>query len=391
MSLPNPSCPALRPQLTTFLAAARRVALTAVLSRAIVLLVGLAAIVTIGPTPTNPPPTTSANVVADLTSRWDVGWYIGLASRGYDKERVSSRNDRSAFFPAWPLTLRAAAQLVPRNSTAWAWTGAVVSMLLFAGALAQVHRVAQLYMPADRADVAVLLLAFYPFAIFFSVGYSESLYLLAIASAWYAVETGHLGQAVMWGTIVGLARPNGVTFCVPLLLLAVLRHSRPWRFALIAAAGPLVGVALFSAFLWLWVGVPWQWLAAQESWGRAHVGIWGLLRADLNFVRHNGLYGLLVGRPYDVFNMLGVSVLALSFLIYRQMGAGAALVGPLALLPAIAVGGWPSLGRYSSVVFPAFIALAGVLPSRHVPVVAATGAVLGGLCAVLFFTFRPLY
>jgi hypothetical protein len=72
------------------------------------------------------------------------------------------------------------------------------------------------------------------------------------------------------------------------------------------------------------------------------------------------------------------------------MGIGAALVGPLALLPALSVGGWASFGRYSSVVFPAFIACAAWIPARHIPVVAAGSALLAGLAATLFFTFRPL-
>lgn len=374
-----------------FFATWKRVWLLALLSRLIVLFVGLGAIVTLGPNPDNRPPSVSPNVVVDLTSRWDVGWYIGLASRGYDKERVTSRNDRTAFFPAWPAALRSVAQFVPRNSAAWAWTGALLSMLLFSCALAQVHRAAQHYLPLEEADAAALLLSFYPFAIYFSLGYSESLYLLAIASAWHAALTGRLRAALLWGTLVGLTRPNGLTFCIPLLLSTHARGSWSFSRALPYSVGPLVGVALFSAFLWIWVGVPWQWLTAQESWGRAHVGLWSVLAADVSFLRHNGVYGFLTGRPYDLLNMLGVSVFLLSPLVYKRLGIGAALVGPLALLPALAVGGWPSFGRYSSVVFPAFIALAATLPSRHVPMVTAVSAVLAGLISALFFTFRPLY
>ncbi len=375
----------------SFAVAWRRVWLVALLSRIVVLAIGMGAMVTIGPNPANRPPRVSDNVFVDLTSRWDVGWYIGLANRGYDRDRVTARHDRTAFFPAWPLTLRSVAQFVPRNSAAWAWTGALLSILLFSMALAQVHRTARLYVTLEQADAAVLLLAFYPFAFCFSVGYSESLYLLAAASAWYATAAGQTTGGLTWGTVVGLTRPNGVTMCLPLFLCTLSEPSWNARRAMLAAGGPLLGVAGFSLFLWFWIGVPWQWLAAQDSWGRAHVGLGGLLSADLQFLRQHGLYGLLTARPFDVFNMLGLSVLALTPLVYRHMGLGAALLGPLALLPALAVGGWPSFGRYSAVVFPAFIALAGALPARHVPVFAATSAILAGLASALFFTFRPLY
>lgn len=380
-----------RSSVLSFTATWKRLWPLALFSRLIVVAVGLAAVVTVGPKPDNRPPSVSANVVVDLTSRWDVGWYIGLASRGYDRERIAEKNDRTAFFPAWPLTLRAAAQVVPRTSAAWAWIGAAVSILLFSAALAQTHRVAQTYLPVERADDAALLLAVYPFSIYFSVAYSESLYLLAISSAWLSAVERRQVRAVAWGTLVGLTRPNGLTLFLPLLLA----RGRPTRLtvrtALVTSVGPLLGVLLFSTFLWIWVGVPWQWLAAQDSWGRAHVGLFGLASADANFLQHNGFYGLLTGRPYDLFNMLGLIPLLLTPWVYKHLGLGAALVAPCALLPALAVGGWPSFGRYSSVAFPAFIAVAAMLERRYVPVLAACGAMLAGLAATLFFTSRPLY
>ncbi len=380
-----------RPSILTFTATWKRLWALALLSRLMVLAVGLAAILGIGPSPDNRPPTVSANVVVDLTSRWDVGWYIGVASRGYDRDRIAQRNDRTAFFPAWPLTLRAVAQTVPRNSAAWAWIGAAASIILFSMALAQTHRVAQIYLPLERADDAALLLAVYPFSIYFSVAYSESLYLLAVSSAWLAAASNRPGAALAWGGLVGLTRPNGVTLVLPLLLARGLPKRAHLASALLASIGPLCGVLAFSIFLAFWVGVPWQWLAAQDSWGRAHVGLLGLASAEWSFLRHNGVYGLLTGRPYDVLNMLGLIPLLLTPWIYRHMGIGAALVGPCALLPALAVGGWPSFGRYSSVAFPAFIAVAAMIDRRHTPVIAACGAMLAGLAAALFFTFRPLY
>jgi hypothetical protein len=49
------------------------------------------------------------------------------------------------------------------------------------------------------------------------------------------------------------------------------------------------------------------------------------------------------------------------------------------------------MGRLTSTLFPVFLALAAVLPSRTVPPLVTAFALAQGLAAVLFFTWRPLY
>jgi hypothetical protein len=50
-----------------------------------------------------------------------------------------------------------------------------------------------------------------------------------------------------------------------------------------------------------------------------------------------------------------------------------------------------STGRFSSVLFPAFLWLASIVPPRHRAGWIAGFAALQALCAALFFTWRPLY
>jgi hypothetical protein len=49
------------------------------------------------------------------------------------------------------------------------------------------------------------------------------------------------------------------------------------------------------------------------------------------------------------------------------------------------------MGRLTSTLFPLFLALAAILPSRAVPSWAAAFGVLQGLGAALFFTWRELF
>jgi hypothetical protein len=61
------------------------------------------------------------------------------------------------------------------------------------------------------------------------------------------------------------------------------------------------------------------------------------------------------------------------------------------MLPALASGGLLSAGRFSAVMFPAFLWLARVVPARHRPGWIVGFAALQALSAVLFYTWRPLF
>jgi hypothetical protein len=61
------------------------------------------------------------------------------------------------------------------------------------------------------------------------------------------------------------------------------------------------------------------------------------------------------------------------------------------MLPALASGGLLSAGRFSAVMFPAFLWLASAVPVRHRPGWIAAFAALQAFNAALFYTWRPLF
>jgi hypothetical protein len=50
-----------------------------------------------------------------------------------------------------------------------------------------------------------------------------------------------------------------------------------------------------------------------------------------------------------------------------------------------------SMGRITSVLFPAFLWLGAILSARYTPAAIAAFCVLQSLIAALFFTWRPVY
>jgi hypothetical protein len=77
--------------------------------------------------------------------------------------------------------------------------------------------------------------------------------------------------------------------------------------------------------------------------------------------------------------------------VFRHVGlAGAAFV-LLNIVPPLLTGGVLSMGRFTSTLFPVFLALAAIVPARAIVPLLTTFAVGQGLVTAVFFTWRGLF
>jgi hypothetical protein len=180
---------------------------------------------------------------------------------------------------------------------------------------------------------------------------------------------------------------------LPLVVLALssaIEHSK--MKALAAAAAPGLGLAIYAAFIWSLTGHPLAFAASHAAWGRTYQGLGTLVTLQYSILANAGLSGY-VGTPgYDVLNAIGaIFAIATIWPVTRRIGPAYGLFMALNTFPALADGGLLSAGRLSSVLFPAFIWLATVVPSNQRPVWIATFAALQAFGAALFYTWRPLF
>ena len=149
-------------------------------------------------------------LVAPL-ARWDSVWYLAIANDGYPPDDVR----RTAFFPLYPLLVRAAGWVVGSPIVA----GALVSLACFALALVLLHRLTELELGGPAAGPTVWALALFPGALFFSAVYSEALYLALSVGCLYAARTDRWAWAGAAGMLAASTRSAGVLLVVPLALL----------------------------------------------------------------------------------------------------------------------------------------------------------------------------
>ena len=162
-------------------------------TRPAILLVGYLAVFTVGYREGGAPwKLVEDNEFLNLQARWDVGWYLGVAIDGYSYVPNRPLDQQNiVFFPAYPLLMRVAGRLLGGASTAFALGGTLISLAAFFGALVYLYRLAREMLGDDgEASAAVWLLATFPFALFFSAVYTESLFLLGAVGAFYHFRHG---------------------------------------------------------------------------------------------------------------------------------------------------------------------------------------------------------
>jgi hypothetical protein len=75
----------------------------------------------------------------------------------------------------------------------------------------------------------------------------------------------------------------------------------------------------------------------------------------------------------------------------RRFGLAYGVFTLVNIVPPLVIGGMMSIGRMTSVLFPAFLWLGAVVPARLTPALIAVFCMLQGLVAILFFTWRPVF
>ncbi len=341
-------------------------------SRLGVLAVGFLAVLLIG----FPPEAASrwriySNDLLDLPARWDTGWYLGIATEGYrfDPNARADYQQNIAFFPAFPMSMRYLSVVLGRQPL---WTGVAISLVSFFIALTYFLRLARsLLKDEEKAVTAVMLLAAYPFAVFFSAAYTEGLFLLTLVarglplSSEPAVARGALGvrlraDAAQRLAAVHRARHHGDSAAWDAVKWRpIVPPPSGWRtilMRLLAAGAPGYGMLVFSAFIYRLTGNPFTWTMQNVAWGRVYRGLDSLVSDRVGFIANNGVYSYASTQTIDLFYSLAVLLaLAAIWPVYRRFGLALALLIPITILPPMAAGGMLSMGRVTSILFPVFL------------------------------------
>lgn len=300
------------------------------------------------------PATFGWNLLTTTWIQWDSNQYQSIARTGY--AWAGQRFPNMAFFPLYPLLIRLFSPLTLGNTEVAAL---LVSHAAFFTALVLGYDlVARDCNPAIAYRTIALLLVF-PTSFFFIAGYSESLALLLIVLALWAIQRERWWLAGSAGFFLALTRLPGVMI-TPVLGVIYLRRQR-WRLAslrgpALAMLLPPLGLAVFMGFQWWRFGTPFAFLLAQQAWKNHLTAPWTMPMALIDALFTGNYAGLRFVQLGVWIGFLGLTLVAL-----RRLPLAYGLTALLLLAPAYLSSWYESLPRHVLVVFPAFIALALVV------------------------------
>lgn len=307
----------------------------------------------------------------DVLHQWDGEHYLHVARHGYAtaSDQFAGTDyvgGRIAFFPLFPLAIRAVVALTPFS---YAAAGLLVSLAasLIAAALLWLLIDDLTDDGATTATRAVILFAFFPGAYVMSMVYAEGLMLTFVIAAFLFL---HRRQWLAAGAAAALAtatRPNAIVLVACCAWAAVqARDRKAWT---APALAPL-GAAAFHFYLWRHTGEAWAWFTVQREAWRERFDPFSIIdRIDFY-----------LGSPLDDYQGLSVIVGALLVavgiaLLVRDRAPATLLIWTVGV--AALVFASPLLGvrpRFVTTAFPVFLPAAKRMSDAAV---GATAGVLG--------------
>jgi hypothetical protein len=352
-----------------------------------------------------PPATQGWHNAIDATERQDAAWYLRLADEGWSTDDASA-----AFFPVYPLTVRAVGWLLPGDDLLAAL---LVSNLAFLGALLALFALTTEAFGERVARRAIVVAAVFPTAFFFLAPYTESLFLLLSILAFREARHDRWGRVAVLGALAALTRGVGILLIPALLVEAIWGRGgaggrgRDWEGGGRAGGGRAGSVRVTTArvagaaaialgpvgwFGW-WGVVHGNWLApldAQGHWSRELHPPWVSLGHAVELAWSFQSYWLL-----DLL-IVSLAIAGLA-LVLPALRASETAYGALSLLLPLVDPFWDrpllSAPRFAVVVFPALWGLSGAGLGRKLPPALVTCVLAGGwaVSAVLFVNWRHLF
>ena len=336
---------------------------------------------------------------AEIFAAWDSGWYFDIAKRGYYFH--AGGQSSIAFFPLYPMLMRAGAFPFGGSDRSLWLSGIVVSCTAFVLALIVLHRFTErVFGSRETARRAIIYLAVFPFSLFFTRVYTESIFLLTTVLAISRAYDRHWVRAGLWGAMATLCRPNGILIGLPLALMALEWEGNPPLRTLagrMAALLPLpLALAGYSFYVYTLSGDPLAWLSAQAHWGNS-IGHppWRLLLTMIGQLVKHGWYDYFFVAPDAPFRLFH-GLTALLFLIFipaifKRLGVAMGAYVLVSLLVPLSASALEGIGRYAAVLFPAFMLAGTVKSQRAHELILIVLSHFHALFICLFVTLRPIY
>lgn len=145
-----------------------------------------------------------------LFVRWDSGYYWQVATTGYKPD-----GDERAFYPLYPMVIRAVSLVLPVSTL---WSGLFISVVSFFGAGLLTYKWIRIDYGHAQATWTTVLMCVYPMAFYLVAFYAEPLFLLLAILSLYLSRRGLFAASGMAIALAGATRPQALLLAIPYVL-----------------------------------------------------------------------------------------------------------------------------------------------------------------------------
>ena len=311
-----------------------------------------------------PRPDNAVGLITQVLTSWDGAWYYRIIRDWYPTVippdiTYYDMEARAAFFPAYPMLVRALDPVLPGGDV---FAGVFLNFVLGAIAIYLVGLLTRDLFGERIAYRAMLLMAFFPGSMALSLTYSEATLITVAAACLLMLHRRHWVWAGLLAAIGSGTRPNGVALvaaCAVAALVAI-KDDRDWK-ALVAPVLAPIGFVAFQLYLYDRTG-EWAWFRVQrEAWDEGTSFGWTAIKNTLEaFTRP-------LSSPTDTITAVSVlAMIALLVVLWKRrlpwpLVAFTLVVLALMILPATVT----ARPRFLYTAFPLMISAAAWWPEEH--------------------------
>jgi Gpi18-like mannosyltransferase len=228
----------------------------------------------------------------NILNRNDSGWYETIAINGHSKitpdqlgkcEDGNIQQSYYAFFPLYPAILGLTLKLTGLTFNTIAFIYSIIfSIMLF---LIFFKYISQIFASQSIGFYATIILILFPFHYYFSVYYTEALFLFLLIGSFYSIKTKRFVLFSVLSSLLVLVRPNGMLMLIPLFIYFFESHyslkpkelcSKPVKeyIPILIFIIPIVIFLLYCTYLKIMTGDFFAYKTAQAGWCRETVFPW---------------------------------------------------------------------------------------------------------------------
>ncbi len=194
----------------------------------------------------------------------DTEWYKSIVEKGYEKATLNDYDKQKnwAFFPLYPLIM-----ILIKNDYYF------IILLLLSNLITTflLYKIVCDIFDETIAKYSILYFHFFLEALVYWLLDPEGLLALCWIASYYFMKRKQFFLSSVFSFFASLAKPNGfLVFILPLIQLILnfrkLNYSEKIRL-LLTTTSPLLGVFLFSFYLYLITGDFLAWVKIQKTWG----------------------------------------------------------------------------------------------------------------------------